>query len=63
MAMPKAVFEMEVEVHPCFLTNGSTDEEVFDQAREIMFSAPAFDGIDEDVISELTNARIEEDDD
>jgi hypothetical protein len=63
MAMPKAVFEVEVEVHPCFLTNGGTDEEIFEEARSIMFDAPAFDGLSPDMIEQLTNVRIEEDDD
>lgn len=49
--MPIVEFKLEVGVTDEELPENPTDEEIADQAREIMYSAPMFDGLDEHFIA------------
>lgn len=55
---PVVWFEFPVYLAPDDVGDGS-DQTLDDAAREILYSAPAFDGLDEEFIADLTRARIE----
>ena len=49
----KVDFGLTVEIPESSLNGDQTDEELVDHAREILYSAPAFDGISEGMIAQL----------
>lgn len=57
--MATVTFQLEVEVDEMFLADDASDEDVVEQAREIMATAPAFDGISDDVIAQLETEKVE----
>lgn len=59
--MTTVTFELPVELDVELIEEdgAETDEELADLAREILFSAPAFDGINEEVIARLKVNNIE----
>lgn len=52
-------FELEVDVPRDLAGEDPSEEDLADAAREMLYSAPGFDGISEDVIRQLTVADTE----
>lgn len=59
--MSKTVqFTFEVEVDGEFIDEDMSDEDIIVEAEEILYSAPAFDGISDWFIDDLKDAKVVE---
>lgn len=58
--MPSVTFEFSVDVDDVHLSEDAEEEEIEEVAREILATAPAFDGLEDHFISDLDVASIEQ---